>query len=96
MRVINSIYDGKATINQKGLDELKAFMKDFVEDILGLNDDSNAGTDNMDELMNVIINIRNSAKQNKDFATSDRIREELSSIGIQLKDSKDGTLWNKI
>ncbi|WP_293917113.1 MULTISPECIES: cysteine--tRNA ligase [unclassified Sphingobacterium] len=96
VRVINSIYDGKATINQKGLDELKAFMKDFVEDILGLNDDSNAGTDNMDELMNVIINIRNSAKQNKDFATSDRIREELSSIGIQLKDSKDGTLWNKI
>jgi cysteinyl-tRNA synthetase len=46
--------------------------------------------------MDVIINIRNEAKKNKDFTTSDRIRQELAEIGIQLKDSKDGTLWNKI
>ncbi len=97
VRAINSIYDGKATINQSGLDDLKSFMTTFVEDVLGLKDDNGAGaSDSMDALMDVIINIRNTAKQNKDFATSDRIREELSSLGIQLKDSKEGTLWNKI
>jgi len=46
--------------------------------------------------MQIIINMRNEAKKNKDFVTSDRIREQLNSVGIQLKDSKDGTLWNKI
>ena len=46
--------------------------------------------------MAIVIKLRDGAKQNKDFATSDRIREELNAIGIQLKDSKDGTLWNKI
>jgi cysteinyl-tRNA synthetase len=46
--------------------------------------------------MDLVINMRNEAKLNKDFATSDRIRQELSAAGIQLKDSKDGTLWNKI
>jgi cysteinyl-tRNA synthetase len=46
--------------------------------------------------MNLVIKLRNEAKANKDFVTSDRIRDELNSIGIQLKDSKEGTLWNKI
>jgi cysteinyl-tRNA synthetase len=72
-------------------------MSHFVFDVMGLLDDQvGADHESVDRLMDVIINIRNEAKKNKDFTTSDRIRQELAEIGIQLKDSKDGTLWNKI
>lgn len=97
VRFINAAYDGKATIDTDTRNQLKIFMQTFVFDILGLKDDIlGSDIDNMDQLMQIIINIRNEAKKNKDFTTSDRIREELQSVGIQLKDSKDGTLWNKI
>ncbi|MBL1407736.1 cysteine--tRNA ligase [Sphingobacterium faecale] len=97
VRLINSIYDGKQQVNVATLAQLKLLMQDFVIEIMGLKDDQMAGdSQHIDGLMDLIITIRNEAKQNKDFTTSDRIRQELSSIGIQLKDSKDGTLWNKI
>lgn len=97
VRFINAAYDGKLAIDEKTIVALKEFMHVFVTDILGLNESvENSGTDSMDDLMQIIITIRNNAKKNKDFTTSDRIREDLNAIGIQLKDSKDGTLWNKI
>jgi cysteinyl-tRNA synthetase (EC 6.1.1.16) len=96
VRVINSIYDGKAKVTEEGLAGLKIFMKEFVEDILGLRNDQISASDDIDDVMNLVIKLRNEAKANKDFVTSDRIRDELNSIGIQLKDSKEGTLWNKI
>ncbi|MFD2967599.1 cysteine--tRNA ligase [Sphingobacterium bambusae] len=97
VRFINAAYDGKAKINEETLAAVKSLMQVFVYDILGLKDDLLAqDTGNMDELMQIIIKIRNEAKANKDFTTSDRIREDLNAAGIQLKDSKDGTLWNKI
>lgn len=97
VRFINAAYDGKAKINVETLAEIKSMMEVFVYDILGLKDDLLAqDSGNMDELMQIIIKIRNEAKANKDFTTSDRIREDLNAAGIQLKDSKDGTLWNKI
>ncbi|RKO73228.1 cysteine--tRNA ligase [Sphingobacterium puteale] len=96
VRVINSIYDGKAKVSEEGLEKLKIFMKEFVEDILGLRNDQASGTDDIDDVISLVIKLRNEAKANKDFVTSDRIRDELNAIGIQLKDSKEGTLWNKI
>ncbi|MBD1434072.1 cysteine--tRNA ligase [Sphingobacterium sp. DN00404] len=97
VRFINAVYDGKMTIDQTMLAELKSFMQIFVVDILGLKNGILADdADDTDALMQIIINLRNEAKKNKDFTTSDRIREDLQSIGVQLKDSKDGTLWNKI
>lgn len=97
VRFINAAYDGKMAMNQTTKDELKSFMQLFVADILGLRNDALEGdADDTDALMQIIINLRNEAKKNKDFTTSDRIREDLQSIGVQLKDSKDGTLWNKI
>ena len=96
VRIINSIYDGKLTISSKDLEDMKSYLQSFVFDVLGLKDDQIGDADNMDELMQIIINLRNEAKKNKDFVTSDRIREQLNSVGIQLKDNKDGTLWNKI
>ena len=97
VRYINSVYDGKAAIDAATLADLKQFTQDFVFDVLGLKDDTlGTDADSMDELMQIIIDIRNEAKKNKDFTTSDKIREELTAVGIQLKDSKEGTLWNKI
>ncbi len=96
VRIINSLFDNKLTITLSDLNELKSFIKAFVFDILGLKDDQLADQDQMDDLMQIIIQMRNDAKKNKDFVTSDRIREQLNAVGILLKDSKDGTLWNKI
>ncbi len=96
VRIINSIYDGKAKVTAEGLEGLQVFMKEFVVDILGLRNDQTSASDDIDDVMNLVIKLRNEAKANKDFVTSDRIRDELNSIGIQLKDSKEGTLWNKI
>ncbi|HWK56655.1 MAG TPA: cysteine--tRNA ligase [Parapedobacter sp.] len=95
VRIVNSVYDGKLTIDEASLSALKTLMQDFVHDVLGLVDD-NTGSDDFEKLMEVVINLRNEAKQHKDYATSDRIREGLNTIGVQLKDSKEGTLWNKI
>ena len=97
VRLINSIYDGKQQADEMTLSKIKELINSFVYDILGLkNDQLGADNDSIDKLMDLIIHLRNEAKQNKDFATSDRIRNELSAVGIQLKDSKEGTLWNKI
>ncbi|MBE8719997.1 cysteine--tRNA ligase [Sphingobacterium pedocola] len=97
VRVINSVYDGKQQIDQTTLVDIKELMQHFVCDIMGLQHDQVGGDgESVDNLMDVIVKLRNEAKKNKDFTTSDRIREELTAIGIQLKDSKEGTLWNKI
>jgi len=95
VRMVNSVYDGKQAIDAASLDSLRTLMHHFVYDVLGLVND-NTGSDDFEKLMDVVIALRNEAKQHKDYATSDRIREGLSAIGIQLKDSKEGTLWNKI
>lgn len=95
VRIVNSVYDGKLAIDPTSLENLQTLMCHFVHDVLGLLDD-NTGSDDFEKLMEVVIKLRNEAKQNKDYTTSDRIREGLSAIGIQLKDSKEGTLWNKI
>ncbi len=95
VRIINGAYDGKMTLDETSLTALKALMSHFVQDVLGLVDDQ-SGSDDFEQLMAMVIGLRNEAKQHKDYATSDRIREGLGAIGIQLKDSKEGTLWNKI
>jgi len=95
VRIVNSVYDGKQTIDAPSLENLRTLMQHFVHDVLGLMDD-NTGSDDFEKLMDVVIGLRNEAKQNKDYTMSDRIREGLNTIGIQLKDSKEGTLWNKI
>jgi len=93
-RIINSVHDGKMKINEVNLDMLKNLMKTFVQDVLGLKDEQ-ADNDDLPKILNLIVELRNEAKANKDYATSDKIREGLSKVGFQLKDSKEGTLWSK-
>jgi len=95
VHIINSVYDGKTEATATDIEALKKLMDDFVIGVLGLKEESNQ-SDDMGKLLDFIINLRSEAKVNKDYATSDKIRIGLNSIGIQLKDNKEGTTWNKI
>jgi cysteinyl-tRNA synthetase len=96
VHIINSIYDGKTAATQSDINELKRLMNNFIIDVLGLKEET-AQTDDMGKIMDFIIAIRTEAKSNKDYATSDKIRIGLNSIGIQLKDNKENTTtWSKI
>lgn len=94
-RIINSVHDGKMKIDAENLELLKQLMKSFVQDILGLKNEQ-AANDDLPQVMNFIVDLRNEAKSVKDYATSDKIRVGLQKIGFQLKDSKEGTNWSKI
>ena len=95
VRIINIVHDGKAKISVVELGKLKQLMKDFVFDIFGLKDEDSSNTE-LNSVLDLVIDVRKSAKENKDYATSDKIRVGLHAMGILLKDSKDGTTWNKI
>lgn len=95
VHIINSVYDGKTAASAADIEALKKLMDDFVIGVLGLKEESNQ-SDDMGKLLDFIINLRSEAKVNKDYTTSDKIRIGLNSIGIQLKDNKEGTTWNKI
>ena len=66
-----------------------------ILDYLGLKKEENASSDNdlTSKLMQIIIDMRQNAKSNKDWATSDKIRDELKAAGVQLKDTKEGVVW---
>ncbi|HMG10173.1 MAG TPA: DALR domain-containing protein, partial [Mucilaginibacter sp.] len=93
-RIINSVHDGKMKIDEPNLQLLKILMNTFVLDVLGLKDEQ-ADNDDLPNILNLIVDLRSEAKANKDYAMSDKIRDGLSKIGFQLKDSKDGTHWSK-
>jgi cysteinyl-tRNA synthetase len=94
-RIINSVNDGKMKIDATNLERLKSLVQTFVFDILGLTDEQ-AANDDLPKVLNFILNLRSEAKASHDYATSDKIRNGLQEIGIQLKDSKEGTTWGKI
>lgn len=95
VRVINSVYDGKSKLNQESLDQLRQLMKAMVFDVLGLQSEEKLEGD-LNGIMDLLIRLRNEAKAKQDYATSDQIRMSLQELGIQLKDSKSGTTWDKI
>ncbi|MBQ1752129.1 MAG: cysteine--tRNA ligase [Paludibacteraceae bacterium] len=97
-KAINAVADGKATISAEDLEELKATYKLFVEDVLGLKADAAEGSsstsDAYKKAVDLLLNIRLEAKQNKDWATSDKIRNALQAAGFTIKDTKDGFEWS--
>jgi cysteinyl-tRNA synthetase len=95
VRIINSVHAGTETISTSDLDLLKKLFKEFTTEILGLKKEEAGGGEEVNELMALIISLRNEAKTKKDFATSDLIRDKLIQIGFQIKDEKDGTIWSK-
>jgi cysteinyl-tRNA synthetase len=93
-RIINSVKDKKETITATDLEILKKTMNDFVFDIFGLKEEEASGNNELvDELMKTILTLRQNARENKDYATSDLIRDHLAKINIKVKDTKDGAEW---
>ncbi|MBQ0075784.1 MAG: cysteine--tRNA ligase [Bacteroidales bacterium] len=96
-RAINTIYDGKGSISSEDLMELQTTWKTFVVDILGLKMESATTDGNQDAYkgaIDLLLNIRLEAKKNKDWATSDKIRNELMALGFTIKDTKDSFEWS--
>lgn len=94
VKIINSLKDGKESISTEDLISFQSFYKTMVYDILGLKDEEPAEDHKLtDRLVDFILSLRQEAKQNKDFKTSDRIRTELKNLGIVLNDKKDGVDW---
>ena len=93
-KVINSVNDKKETLIQADIDELKSIFDTFVFDILGLKDEqSSDNTALLDGLISMILDVRQQAKSQKDWTTSDRIRDDLQKLGVSIKDGKDGATW---
>ena len=95
VKIINSVKDGGLKINQSDKEALCSLFDDILTDVLGLRDEaaSDGNGDLVSGLMDMIIDVRKSAKENKDWATSDRIRDSLKELGIQIKDTKEGCEW---
>ena len=102
-RAINTVFDGKGTISEADLEELRAVWKTYAMDILGLQLGGAEGLLNSStpELLNsykgavdMLLNMRLEAKRNKDWGTSDKIRNELTALGFTIKDTKDGFEWS--
>ena len=100
-RVINQVNDGKASATAEDIETLKKLFNTFLVDILGVRTEMLAGGDeNSDALrpfeqaVDFILEMRRTAKANKDWATSDLIRDRLAQIGFDVKDTKDGFEWS--
>ena len=97
VRVINQIAEGQQTISEADLAELKRIINLYAFDILGLRNEKQESTagggDMLKKVVDMILAVRQDAKAAKDWATSDKIRNELTAIGIRVKDRKDGVDW---
>ncbi len=97
--VINGIKDGHIAANALAgttLVLLQQQFKIYLEDVFGLTHSTGADDNTLQGIMQLLIDIRKEAKTKKDYATSDKIRKQLTTLGIELKDEKDGSMsWNK-
>ena len=95
LKAVNLVHDGKATLSADDVVELQSVFHLFVEDLLGLQtaDSLGTGLEAYKKAVDLLLDIRMEAKRNKDWATSDKIRNELTAIGFDIKDTKDGVEW---
>lgn len=96
VRIVNSVKDRTVSVNASDLEKLKALFSDILSGVLGLVDDTaDASSEKLiGGLMEMILDTRKAAKANKDWATCDKIRDELAALGIKVKDTKDGVEWS--
>nr|WP_315347688.1 cysteine--tRNA ligase [Hoylesella enoeca] len=95
--VINSVIDHKAAIDAADLEKLSDTMHLFAFDLLGLKPekgiDNSAREEAFSKVVDMVLELRAKAKEAKDWATSDRIRDTLAQDGFEVKDTKDGVTW---
>ena len=94
VKAINHIKEQNASLTIEDLEEFKTVLHGFVFDVLGLMDESSQdNSEKINGVVTLLIKLRKEARENKDWALSDQIRDELIVLGIQLKDGKEGTTF---
>jgi cysteinyl-tRNA synthetase len=88
---INEIAAGRSKIAKEDLKTLKITFKMFVFEILGFVHEKSSNNQTLDGVMDLVLEIRNTAKSNKDWETADKIRNQLNELGIEIMDGKDGS-----
>jgi cysteinyl-tRNA synthetase len=92
---INLVNDGKESLTSNDIQQAKELLKLFLFDLLGLKDEKEEDNSELiDYLMGTMLKIRQEAKDKKDYATADMIRDELAKLKIQIKDTKEGAKWS--
>ena len=96
VKFINQVKSDKATISTEDLSTLQTKFNEFIFDILGLENKnaSNSSNDKLDSAVNLLIELREEARLNKNYALSDKIRNDLSKNGITLNDSNNETTYS--
>ena len=95
VKFINLLVDKKESLSKKDLEEFKLTFNAFIFDVLGLeNVTAKNDSDKLSKVIEMLIEMRKEARDNKDWAMSDKIRDELADFGIQLKDGKEGTTFS--
>lgn len=89
----NLVVSGQASISASDLEKLQAAVQLMVFDILGMKEETESNDARLSGLVELLLQMRQQAKEQKDWASSDRIRDELAALGIQIKDSKAGSSW---
>ena len=97
-KVINQANDGAIALSQTDIDQLKATFQTYLFDVLGVRDDAAGGGEGVNlepyqKAVDLLLEVRRQAKANKDWATSDLIRDRLNEAGFDVKDTKDGFEW---
>jgi cysteinyl-tRNA synthetase len=98
VRIINSVNDGKEKINEHDLALLRTFMQLFTCDLMGLMPEEgevSGDLELLDKVIKLLLQQRQEAKNRKDYAASDAIRNQLSALGILVKDTREGTVWER-
>jgi cysteinyl-tRNA synthetase len=97
VRVINSAHEKLIALTSNDLQEMSELFECYFTRVMGLHDESsldNSANDKTSGLMELILDIRSESKAKKDFSTSDKIRNTLSAMGINIRDTKDGATWD--
>lgn len=93
VKKVNLVRDGKQTISASDKELLSSEMRGFVLDVLGLTLEGNHKDNRLKPVMDLVLELRQQARSNKDWGTSDLIRDGLKNAGITVKDGKDSTTW---
>ena len=83
-----------SVLSDETFSKLEKLYPEIIINILGLEREDGDKSDRLNDVINLLLDIRTDARKNKDWATSDKIRDELKNIGVELKDGKDGTTFS--
>jgi len=93
--IINKLIEGSEKIDEQGLKELNELFENWFVEVLGIKDEQNSNMmPTIEGLVKMIIELRKEARENKDWKKSDELRDQLASLGVKIKDGKEGVSWS--